>query len=117
MSKVTQYCPEPFISLEIGEKFTMAINYCLDQLATQKGLKMKIKEPERFFFEPKELLINLITMYANMAHIEYFRKCIVMDDRSYSDSTFESAIKILNSTKKNINVNHEHKQKFETLAA
>ena len=77
---------------------------------------MKIREPERFFFEPKELLINLITMYANMAHIEYFRQCIVIDDRSYSDSTFESAIKILNSTKKNIMVAPELKTKFETLA-
>ena len=78
---------------------------------------MKIKEPERFYFEPKELLVNLITMYANMAHIEFFRKCIVMDDRSYSDSTFESAIKILNSTKKNIMVAPELKTKFEALAA
>jgi len=42
---------------------------------------------------------------------------VVIDDRSYSNETFEKAIKILNSDKKAINVDGEHRENFETLAA
>lgn len=56
MSKVTKFVTDPFISLELGEKFAQAVNFCLDQLASEKGLKFKIKSPERFNFEPKEIL-------------------------------------------------------------
>ena len=86
LARVTTNCQEPFVSEELGEKFAQAINYCLDQLTTEKGLKFKIKDPERFYFEPKELLTNLTTMYANMAHLEQFRKNVVSDGRSYSES-------------------------------
>jgi ubiquitin conjugation factor E4 B len=116
LAKVTQSCQDPFISEELGEKFAQAVNFCLDQLTTQKGLKFKIKNPERFYFEPKELLVNLVTMYANMAHLEIFRNNVVKDGRSYSNDTFEKAVKILNSTKKSITVDPENKEKFETLA-
>lgn len=87
----------------------------MDQLTTQKGLKFKIKNPERFYFEPKELLINLVTMYANMAHLEKFRENVILDARSYSDETFAKAVKILNSAKKNVAVAAEAKEKFEVL--
>ena len=30
LNKVTSYCQEPFVSEELGEKFAIAINYCLD---------------------------------------------------------------------------------------
>lgn len=115
LAKVTMNCPEPFVTEEIGEKFSQAVNFCLDQLTTQKGLKFKIKNPERFHFEPKELLINLITMYANMGHIERFRANVVRDGRSYSNETFEKAVKIINSTKKSVNIDGDAKEKFEKL--
>jgi ubiquitin conjugation factor E4 B len=115
LAKVTGHCPDPFVSNELGEKFAQAINFCLDQLTTQKGLKFKIKNPERFYFEPKELLINLVTMYANMAHLEKFRENVVLDARSYSDETFAKAAKILSSTKKNVSVPTEVQEKFEVL--
>ena len=115
LAKVTGHCPDPFVSKELGEKFAQAINFCLDQLTTQKGLKFKIKNPERFFFEPKELLQNLVTMYANMAHLDKFRENVVLDARSYSDETFAKAAKILNSTKKDVSVASEVKEKFEVL--
>ena len=102
MAKVTLNCQDPFISEELGEKFTQALNFCLDQITTEKGLKFKIKDPERFHFEPKSLLVNIISMYANMSMLDKFKENIVKDGRSYSDETFEKAVKILSSGKKNI---------------
>lgn len=115
LAKVTKHCPEPFVSKELGEKFAQAINFCLDQLTTQKGLKFKIKNPERFYFEPIGLLQNLITMYANMAHFEKFRDNVVLDARSYSDETFAKAVKILNRTQNAVSVDEDTKEKFEIL--
>jgi len=56
-------------------------------------------------------------MYANMGHHEKFRVNVVKDGRSYSNETFEKAVKILNSTKKHIAVMPENKEKFEKLQA
>lgn len=115
MAKVTTHCKEPFISEELGEKFAQALNFCLDQLCTGKGLKFKIKNPERFHFEPKDLLTNIICMYSNLSKMEQFRKNVVADGRSYSDETFEKAQKILNSSNKSVNVDPEHKENFDIL--
>ena len=73
LAKVTEHCPQPFVSAELGSKFTEAINFCLDQLCSKKGLKFKIDNPERFHFQPNELLANLICVYANMADLQEFR--------------------------------------------
>lgn len=72
LAKVTTHVQDPFVSELLGEKFAQALNFCLDQMTTEKGLKFKIKNPERFHFEPKELLINIIAMYANMGHLKNF---------------------------------------------
>ena len=83
---------------------------------TQKGLKFKIKNPERFHFEPRTLLSNIITMYTNMQKFDEFKQHIVNDGRSYSDETFEKAVKILNSTTKSIVIDPEIKERFESIA-
>jgi|TARA_B110001450_G_C17214174_1_gene316677 hypothetical protein len=56
-------------------------------------------------------------MYANMSHLESFRANVVSDGRSYSDETFEKAAKILNSSKKGVQVSGESIEKFGTLVA
>ena len=115
MSKVTAHCQEPFISEELGEKFAIALNYCLDQLTTERGLKIKVKNPERFYFEPKGLLVNIIQMYSNMSSFDQFRKNVIADDRSYKSETFSGAIKICE--KRNIPVDEKHMKKFQELVS
>jgi len=56
-------------------------------------------------------------MYSNMSQEDSFKQYVVDDGRSYSNETFEKAINILNSTKKNIIIDMAHQQAFETLAA
>jgi hypothetical protein len=52
-----------------------------------------------------------------MGDKEKFRENVILDQRSYSDETFEKTCKILTSTKKNISVNPEVREKFIVLAA
>ena len=62
-------------------------------------------------------MVNLTTMYANMGDQEKFRQNVILDQRSYSDETFEKTCKILASTKKNVVINPEVREKFIILAA
>ena len=116
LCKVTSHCPQQFVSSELGVPFAEALNFCLERLATEKGLKLKIEKAERFYFEPKSLLVNVISMYANMSHLEQFHKNVVADARSYSDEMLNKACAILNSNKKNIPVGAAEKEKFIELA-
>ena len=56
LAKVTYDCKEPFTSEELGEKFANSINFSLDSLVGQKGLKLKVNNPEKYNFEPRILL-------------------------------------------------------------
>lgn len=56
-------------------------------------------------------------MYVNMGDKEKFRQNVILDERSYSDETFEKTCKILTSTKKNVVINPEIREKFIALAA
>ena len=67
------------MSEELGERFANALNFCIDSLVSQKGLKLKVNQPERFNFEPRTLLINILSMYANMSEEEVFLKHVVND--------------------------------------
>jgi ubiquitin conjugation factor E4 B len=62
---------------------------------SEKGLKLKVKDPERFFFEPRELTVNLLMMYANMSEEDEFVKNVVNDGRSYSDALFKKALALI----------------------
>lgn len=52
-------------------------------------------------------------MYANMSSYDQFKKNVVSDDRSYSNETFDQALKVITSTNKNIPVDADHAQKFQ----
>jgi hypothetical protein len=102
MQKVTSSFQQPFISEELGEPFANALNFCMDSLVSQKGLKLKVANPERFNFDARALTINILSMYANMSTEEKFLKHVVNDARSYKTETFEKAVRIINNPKKGV---------------
>lgn len=51
----------------------------MESLVGNKGIKLKVNNPEKYNFEPRELLVNILTMYANMSKEEIFLKNIVND--------------------------------------
>ena len=69
MCNITNHCQGPFVSEELGEKFANAVNYCLYSLV-KTGTTFRIRNPERFHFDPRKLLTNIVTMYANMGGSE-----------------------------------------------
>ena len=117
LQKVTQHLQEPFVSEELGERFANALNFCVDSLVSQKGLKLKVNQPERFNFEPRTLLQNILSMYANMSDEQVFLRHVVSDARSYKDETFEKAVRMLNSQKKGIQLDLDKKERFEAMVS
>jgi len=115
MARITEHCKEPFVSEEIGEAFACALNFCLDSLVSQKGLKIKVSNPKQYNFNPETLLEDILKMYSHMAGLERFKELTVGDSRSYSDATFEKALKILNNPKKKVGLDEERLQVFERL--
>jgi hypothetical protein len=54
-------------------------------------------------------------MYSNMSVLQKFKENVIADQRSYQDETVDKAVKILNSSKKNINIDQDLKANFEIL--
>jgi ubiquitin conjugation factor E4 B len=117
LAKVTASFQSPFVSEELGERFANALNFCLDSLVGQKGLKLKVNDPEAYNFDPRSLLVNILSMYANMSDEADFLRYVVNDTRSYKTETFEKAVRILNNPKKGIIVDQERKDRFEAMVA
>ena len=50
-----------------------------------------------------------------MSVLQKFKENVIADQRSYQDETVDKAVKILNSSKKNINIDQDLKANFEIL--
>ena len=91
------------------------MNFCLDSLVGQKGLKLKVNRPKDYNFDPRGLLSNILAMYANMSNQEKFLNHIVNDSRSFKNENFDKAVKIINNPKKGVDIDQERKELFEKM--
>jgi ubiquitin conjugation factor E4 B len=99
----------------LGERFANALNYCLDALLSKKGLKLKVNNPEEYNFDPRLLLVHIVSMYANMSSEETFLKLVASDSRSFKVENFEKAIRVINNPSKGVVVHQEQKDIFEVM--
>lgn len=61
-----------------------------------------MNNPDDYNFDPRSLLVNILSMYSNMSIEDAFLRWVVQDTRSFKIETFEKAVKILNSPKKGV---------------
>ncbi len=61
-----------------------------------------MNDPDAYNFDPRGLLVNILSMYANMSMEETFLKHVVNDTRSYKTETFEKAIRVMSDPKKGV---------------
>lgn len=57
--------------------------------------ELKLKDPERFGFKPKQLLAALAQIYLNLGSEQDFIRAVANDGRSYSKEVFERFARIL----------------------
>lgn len=57
--------------------------------------ELKISDPERFSFKPKQLLAAIAQVYLNLGHETEFVRAVANDGRSYSKELFERFARVL----------------------
>lgn len=89
------------------------LNYFLSHLAGPERRKLKVKNPEKYEFNPKDLLTKIVTVYVNLYKTEEmiqgssdnmeadsdktFGEAICEDGRSYKDEIFSMAVNVVSN--------------------
>lgn len=88
---LTKSIKEPFFKPEIVDRLAAMLNFNLQQLCGPKCKDLKVKNQEKYGFEPKKLLQQLTALYLHLNYPE-FHHAIANDERSYRKELFEAAI-------------------------
>ncbi len=67
MVMTSKICQEHFLNYKLGERLANLLNYSLDVFTSHRGLKLKIKNMKDYGFDPKFILVSLISTYATFA--------------------------------------------------
>lgn len=84
----------PFMEPEIVGRLASMLDYNLDALAGPKCSELKVKNPEKYKFEPRVLLGDILQVFLNLSDQPDFIVAVASDGRSYSRELFERAAKI-----------------------
>ncbi|CAB4253983.1 similar to Saccharomyces cerevisiae YDL190C UFD2 Ubiquitin chain assembly factor (E4) that cooperates with a ubiquitin-activating enzyme (E1) [Maudiozyma barnettii] len=84
-----------FVTAEVVDRLASMLNYNLESLVGPKCGNLRVKDPEQYSFNPKELLKALCSVYINLANEDNFIKAVARDSRSFNVDFFKRAIDIL----------------------
>lgn len=88
----------PCLLPELVERIASMLNYFLMQLVGPERRALKVKDPEKYEFRPKELLTQIVEIYVNLARgdrTDTFAKAISSDGRSFREELFKEAADLL----------------------
>ena len=85
----------PFMMPEIVGKLAAMLDYNLEALAGRKYQDLRVKNPEKYKFDPRALLSDLVQVFLNLSDEEEFAKAVAQDGRSYKKGLFDSTVDIL----------------------
>lgn len=96
--------PGSFTIVEIVDRLAGMLNYNLVVLVGPSSNELKVENPEKYQFDPKELLLQLCSIFINLSKNEEFVEAVARDLRSFEPENFYKAIAIL---KKNFKIPDE----------
>lgn len=82
---------EPFMVPEIVDRLAAMLDYNLDALVGPRCQDLKVKNPEKYKFNPKQLLSDILQVYLNLSDQGEFARAVAADGRSYRKELFERA--------------------------
>ncbi|OAX32548.1 U-box-domain-containing protein [Rhizopogon vinicolor AM-OR11-026] len=77
---------------EIVEKLAAMLDYNLDALVGPKCGELKVQDPEKYKFSPRQLLSDILQVYINLSDQEEFVRAVANDGRSYRKEVFIRAM-------------------------
>ncbi|KAL5501546.1 UFD2 [Sanghuangporus vaninii] len=84
----------PFMVPEIVDRLAAMLDYNLDALVGPRCSNLKVKDREKYRFEPRKLLSDILDIYLNLSDQPEFVRAVANDGRSYRKELFESAARI-----------------------
>ena len=91
----TSETKEPFMVPEIVDRLAAMLDYNLEALAGPRCQQLIVKNPEKYKFNPRRLLGDLVDVYLNLSDQGAFARAVAGDGRSYRKELFQQAAKIL----------------------
>lgn len=88
---LTDKIQKPFLIPELVDRLAAMLNFNLQQLCGSKCKNLKVKNPEKYGWEPKKLLNSLTDIYLHL-DCPKFCEAIANDERSYKKELFDDAI-------------------------
>lgn len=85
---------EPFMVPEIVDRLAAMLDYNLDALVGPRCRELKVKNPEKYKFNPRALLADILEVFLNLSDQGEFARAVANDGRSYKKETFERAAAI-----------------------
>lgn len=84
----------PFMMPEIVDRLAAMLDYNLQALVGPKYQELRVREPVKLKFSPRELLSDVIQVFLNLSDQPQFIQAVAGDGRSYSKELFKSAVEI-----------------------
>jgi ubiquitin conjugation factor E4 B len=95
---LTEGVQETFLRPELADRLAAMLDAVLEQLTNgPKCRNLKVKNPEKYGWEPKWLLSHIIDIYLHLA-CDKMAQAMANDERSFKIETFQDAIKRMEST-------------------
>ncbi|KAJ3503365.1 hypothetical protein NLJ89_g8468 [Agrocybe chaxingu] len=84
----------PFMMPEIVDRLAAMLDYNLQALVGPKCQELKVRDPEKYKFNPRALLGDIIQVFLNLSDQPTFIQSVAGDGRSYSKELFDRAADI-----------------------
>lgn len=84
----------PFMMPEIVNRLAAMLDYNLHALVGPKCSELKVKDPEKYKFNPRELLSDILQVFLNLSDQPDFVNAVAQDGRSYNKGLFLHAIHV-----------------------
>jgi ubiquitin conjugation factor E4 B len=92
---LTSEIVEPFMRPELADRIAAMLNDWLLHLVGPRSQELKVDDPEKYNFRPKELLAQVCNVYLHLAVSPAFAPAVAHDGRSYRHEIFTKAASIL----------------------
>ncbi|GBC03242.1 hypothetical protein RclHR1_05020019 [Rhizophagus clarus] len=92
---MTSEVADPFLTPQIVDRLAAMLDYNLNSLVGPKCTGLKVKNQEKYRFQPRILLQQLMTVYLNLCENREFIQAVAKDGRSYRKELFLKAFEIL----------------------
>jgi len=84
----TSAIPDAFVKPEIVNTLAGMLNFNLEALVGPKCSNLRVRNPEKYKFNPKALLSEITDVYLNLRTFKPFVKAIALEGRSYRSELF-----------------------------